>query len=449
MPETVALIERVLASATPPGILDLSVLRDGDTWGAPARDAAREFPAHEVAPLVRLLSTLGPQKPSKSWRRSVLEATSFQTARELLREWLRLAANADIVPPDEHAQLGFSGAMLFAHGNDDLVRSAVFAAQELPHEEWVPELLGILARRGAATSGGQAMTGALALSVASASVDSLAGRASPADKMVLAELFEDLSRRDLVRRIGKYLGLDEDVIAQRDQAIRRAKAAAVRQKADPAPREARAAMDVLVRIHFAPLLKQHGFKARGRTFRRISPDRVDVVAIGSFGLDQFALSYGTRFSTSWPPQDPAHLNEASLDIRHAEQHGIAPDEVQALAKRLSSIIIPFLDSMGRYELVRSYVENGTGAPAGSRGIDGWMGPPAWGFLGLLALAVKDRPAAVTFLTKKYDFTQGLFESNPSYGAELDIWRESLKRAVDLPDSLETGGFGGRADEDTL
>lgn len=438
LPETLNLIERVLSAAMPPDILDLAVLRDGDGWGPAAREAAQAFPAEAIAPLVRVLTGLGPGKPGKGWYGKIPACTSTPEARGLLRQWLTLAAHTDIVPPDEHAKVGDSGAMLFAMGNDDLVRTVVFATRELPDEEWVPGLLGVLARRGAATSGVPGMTGALALSVAGAAVETLAARSTPEDLAVLHELFEDLTRRDLVKRVAKHLGLDEEVAIRRDRELRRAKAAAVSRKADPAPREARAAMDVLIRRHFAPLLKHHGFNARGRTYRRVCPDRVDVIAIGSTGLDRFGVSYGTRFTTSWPAMEPSEINESGTDIRRSEMHGIAPDDVQKLSDRLLHVIVPFLDSMGRYEFVKAFAENEAGAPADSTGIAGQKGPMMWGVLGLLALAAGDRNSAVHLLTLKRDFIRGLRERDGRYEFELGVWTAYLETASNMPGAPTSG-----------
>ncbi|ASN19887.1 DUF4304 domain-containing protein [Arthrobacter sp. YN] len=431
MPETLALIERVLAAATPPDILDLSIIRDGDGWGVPAREAALRFPSGEIAPLVRLLTSLGPAKPGKSWRKKVAEELTHTSPSLLLTEWLKLASDTDIVAPDEHAVLGFAGAMLFAHGNDDLVRASVFAAQELSNDQLGSGVLGVLARRGAASSGVPGMTGALALSVASAALESLAGRLTENDRAELNELFEDLTRRDMVRRIAKYLGLSQERVEQRDKLLRRSKAGAVRAKADPAQRRARAAMDAIIRSQFAPILKARGFKPTGRTFRRVSSDRVDVVAIGSFGMNQFAWSYGTRFVTTWPPREPADINEAGLDIRLVEESGISPTDVRLAADKLDGTILPFLDSLGSYELVRAYVEHNTGAPAESRCIAGRGTPIA--FLGLWALSVGDRATAMKVLRTAIDFREALTLSNSFYANELEHWKVSFEAATALPE----------------
>jgi hypothetical protein len=435
VPEARTHVRRVLAMATPPDVLDLSLLHDGDAWAGPAREAARSARADDIAAMVRQLGELGPRRPSLAWRQAVADAAAPRAARDLLHRWLRLAADTDVVPPDEHAVLGFSGGMLFAHGNDDLVRAAVLATEELREEPWVPEVLGILARRGAAVSGVPGMPLALALKVAGAAVDTLAARGTRADREVLEQLLEDLTRRDLVRRVGAHLGR-EDEADRREEQLRRTKAAAVRRKADPAPRQARAALDVLVRRHLAPALRQHGFTGSGRTLRRLQTDRVDAVAIRSGG-PRFRVTYGTRFDASHPADEPypverKKIADSDLDIRHIEDVGVSEVDLNLFAVRLSSVIIPFLDGLGRYELVLSYVEHGTGSPPGSKQLEGHLCPATSGFLGLLALEAGDRHKAIEFLTGRLDFEQALsVASGDRDRTSLNFWRGHHKGAQRL------------------
>jgi hypothetical protein len=97
VPETQELARRVLVAASPPELLDLTLLREhGDGWGGPAREAARQAPSEAVAPLVRLLGELGPRKPSRTWLAAVSSALAAESAYDLLRRWLELAADADV-----------------------------------------------------------------------------------------------------------------------------------------------------------------------------------------------------------------------------------------------------------------------------------------------------------------------------------------------------------------
>ena len=79
VPQTQELARRVLVAASPPELLDLTLVRDGDQWGAAARAAARQVPADAVAPLVRLLGELGTRKPSRTWLAAVSSALADRT----------------------------------------------------------------------------------------------------------------------------------------------------------------------------------------------------------------------------------------------------------------------------------------------------------------------------------------------------------------------------------
>ena len=145
---------------------------DGD-GGQAAREAARARSADDIAPLVRRLGELGARSPSDAWLRGTANALESAAAKELLQDGLQLAANTRIVPREEED--ASSGGRLLVPGNEDLVRAAVLATRLLSTEEWVPDVLGVLAR-GAATSGIPGVTSSLRLKVASAAVDTLAAR---------------------------------------------------------------------------------------------------------------------------------------------------------------------------------------------------------------------------------------------------------------------------------
>lgn len=429
VPETQELARRVLVAASPPDLLDLTLLREhGDGWGGPAREVAREAPGEAVAPLVRLLGELGTRKPSGTWLAAVSSALTAEPAQDLLRRWLELAADADVVPLRPDTTVALSGGMLFCRGNDDLVRAAVLASRLLD-EAWVPGVLGVLARRGAATSGAPGMTEALALKVASAAVATLAARGTPGDREVLEQLLEDLSRRDLVRRVGAALGRDEEA-ARRDDELRRTKAAAVRRKADPAPRQDRAAVDALLRGHVTPVLRGRGFTGSGRTLRRFHDDRVDLVSLGS-SEDHLSVTYGTWFDGAHPPDDPFpvsrdRVRSHHLDIRLAEHFTASPEELARFANRLDDVVLPFLDTLGRYELVVALAEHGAGAPDGALQLEGAPSPATSGFLGLLALSVGDRERAERHLEARVVFEETeAYEPDP---ASIAFWRRHLERA---------------------
>lgn len=431
-------VRRALAAAAPPDLLDLSLIGGGDGWGEPAREAARARAASEIAPLVRRLGELGPRKPTQRWLRGTADALRPTGAADLLRRWLELAAFTDAVPPDE--TVSFSGGMLFTRGNEDVVRAAVIATRLLPTHPWIPEVLGVLARRGAATSGQPGMTASLSLKVASAAIDTLAVRQTPEDRKVLEHLLEDLSRRDLVKRVGDALG-QEALAAERDEALRREKAAAVRRKADPAPRQTRAAVDILLRRHLAPALRRNGYKGSGRTWRRFHDDRVDVIALGS-SEDRLHLSYGVRFDAAHPSDEPHQVDRAKpydyhLDVRISETWSTTGSELDRCAQHLASTVMPFLDTFARYELARSYLEHGVGTPAGAMSLNNPDSPASWGVLGLLAAAAGDRHAAVEYLSRRLAAEESWADASwrsadDRADAHVAFWRAQLTKARDLP-----------------
>lgn len=438
VPQLRLLVRRVTAAAAPPDVLDLALVRGGDAWGGLARERARAMPADDVAPLVRRLGELGSRQPSQAWLRGIDEALRPVAARDLLKSWLGLAADADVVPPDE--VVVSSGKMLFAPGNEDVVRAAVLATRLLPSVSWVPQVLGVLARRGAATSGVPGKNASLALKVASAAVDTLAARGTPADLLVLEQLLADLSRRDLVKRVGAALG-QQSRAAERNTELRRTKAAAVSHKADPAPRRARASVDALIRQHLGPALRRHGFQGSGRTWRRLHPDRVDVIAPGSSG-DWIDLSYGTRFDAVHPDGEPYPVDRAKtryyhLDIWRAEHWKATALDLDLCACHLEAAIVPFLDSLGRYELARSYLEQGAGFPGETETTGSMDSPVARGVVGMLALAAGDRATAVDRLARRLEFAESMLASADAQDrdhcyAEAQFWRDNLDAADRLP-----------------
>lgn len=429
VPQLRLAVRRVLSVAAPPDVLDLSLVRSGDAWGDRALEVARRIPPADVTAFVRQLAGLGDRRPSKAWLAAAEQSLQAPGARELLRAWLELAADTDIVPAD--GVTTFAGTMLFAPGNEDVVRAAVHATVVVPDGEWVPPVLGVLARRGAATSGAAGMTAPLALKVASAAVAALETRGKAADRRELEDLFEDLSRRDLVRRIGRALGWP-DRAAERDTTLRRAKSAAVRRKADPGPALRRAEVDVLIRRHLGPVLREVGFRGSGRTWRRFHLDRVDVIAVGS-SEDLIGLEFGCRFNAAHPGDEPYAVARERvlayhLDVRHVHDLRATPVDLDVCGTYIRSVVVPFLDSMGRYELVVAYIESGAGAPGGESLTSNPGSPAASAMLGMLATEAGDREHAVDHLTRYCTFN----ESAGVTPSIVEHWRAQLRRARALP-----------------
>lgn len=81
-------VTRAIAAATPPDLLDLSPLQDGDAWVDQARDKACSHASEEVGPLVRALAQLGAGRASAAWLRAAEASLRPAAARQLLTSWL-------------------------------------------------------------------------------------------------------------------------------------------------------------------------------------------------------------------------------------------------------------------------------------------------------------------------------------------------------------------------
>lgn len=417
--EVLLRVRAVLRSTIPPGLLDLSALGDGDRWAEPAREVARALPADAIAPLVRLLSGLGPRRPAQSWWRAVEEALRPTPAAALVEGWLREAEVADTVPPDPRRL--DAGAMLFAPGAEDVVRATVLAARLLDEERVPAHRLGALVRRAAATTSGvPGMTASLALRVAGAGVESLAARGGPTDVAVLEELLEDLTRRDLVRKVGAALSREGEGQA-RSSEIEKAKARTAARAADPAPRRERAAHATQVRRALTPVLRPLGFTASGGTWRRRHDDRVDVVAVGLRDGD-LELEYGTWFDAAHPPDEAWHVpadqvRSWHLDVRVISNHGPVDTAVGRLAEHVHKVVVPFVDGLSRWELVRAWLDHDTGTPRGA------TPSPRREHLGLLALHVGDADVARQRIAAHVE----MLERSPSNGDQGDALRSERQR----------------------
>ena len=261
-------VRRVVASASHPELLDLSLLVDGDSWAGPAREAARAAPAEAVAPLVRLLGCLGPGKPSARWLREVEATLRTPAARAVLKSWIVLAAEAEVVPEWPGGDLADCPGTLFVHTNTDVVRAAAWATSRLTDEDWPLQALETLARRGAGHNGLAGFPQALSLKVATAAVEVLIARGGAPEQRVLGTLLQDLTRRELLRKIGKALDRQEEVKAREVELVAE-RAREQRRRANLTTPKARSAMDSLLRAHFGPTLRERGFTGGPRTWRRV------------------------------------------------------------------------------------------------------------------------------------------------------------------------------------
>ena len=120
------------------------------------------------------------------------------------------------------------------------------------------------------------------------------------------------------------------------------------------------------------------------------------------------------------------MRSQHLDIRLAEHFTATPDEVARFADRLGDVVVPFLDTLGRYELVVAFAEHGAGSPDGALQLEGAPSPATSGFLGLLALSVGDHERAVRHLQARVVFEETeAYEPDPEC---IEFWRRHLERA---------------------
>lgn len=444
---------RLLAQFLPAGVLDLSVVQDGDNWAEPARLAARSSDPVAVEGLVRLLGELGHRAPTRAWGSAMTAVLAEQDPRQLLGTWLQLAAHteetSELVPNAPYTRL-------FAPGNDDLVRAAVFAVRYLPeHEPFPVEELGMLVRRGAATRPGHrdpvaeelaskpSSTESFALRVATASIDTLGAASRPECVLELERLMEDVTRRDLVRRIGALLGEAGVQRAQeRERELRRVKAAAVRRKADPRPREVRAEVDKLLRRHLGPTLRGLGFRVSGRTWRRSSESQVEVISITSSGTS-IRAECGVLLHACQPEgypgyrRDPARAQafQTHLVLRDRAVEA-EPVTLDRLADWLSAVAVPFLEGLAERSRVTESLLGGIGIPVSHDGEPLALenGEQVTTILGALALAEGDFVGAEGWFEEYRALIAERFSDEYAVYAHAvgDFWEDRLREMRQNP-----------------
>lgn len=425
---------RLLASFLPPGVLDLTAVQDGDEWAERARQLARAHPIDDVEPLIRHLALLGHKAPSQTWQRQLQEVLRPAANRVLIREWVG-AARETGVAEDGH---------LYAPSNEDLVRAAVIASRSMDVTEVPSEVLGALVRQGAETR--PPSTESLALRVASAAVDTLAQRGADGDFAELERLLDDISRRDLLKRIGAALGPEAVTRAEkRDTDLKKEKAAAVRAKASPIPKILRSEVDRMLEERVNGTMRELGFRKSGRTWRRWVQGRVELIDFYSSDL-YMSVQYGVLFEGFHPEdgpamqRDPKRVKPFELDLLVSDTGWYAEEEVlDLLAERVRTEIVRFLQRCGDRTALFELLLHGVGLPqVVDRGdprfretdysVSLRRRPAQSGLLlGALACLDGDRAGAESWLGADDRQVDPL--SHHATASEIDYWRE---RAAALP-----------------
>lgn len=418
-------IRALVAASSPGGLLDLSVVQEGDAWAEPARaamvaHAGRWEGVQDV--LAHLASTRG-SKPTKAWAvraAQLLEAHS--DAASLFQELLELVLEIEVVPtPDVVA---WPPRWLLAPGNETLLKGAAWSLRFVCGD-WVVPLLGRLALRGAARSPDDIVTTPLSASVANAAVDTLIALATAEGEAELRRLLYELRRRDLLKRIAAALDESPAETASRDEAIRREKKRAVREKANPRPAAEQRDASTRVRTELAPRLWDLGFTSRsGRTFWRRHVDRIEVLHVAS-KRGVLSVEAGVWFAAPRRRREPP-IPDGELCPSFAQcdlQTRLAPDDLADSALRAEGWFLRFEDRAGVLAfLLSDENEDVAGAP-GSPVRDwliGYLAPHA----GRPELAAEHLGRAAAFYREQLEARRDLAPGDMT--PDWESWVEGLE-----------------------
>ena len=294
VPELRQRTRTLLAAQAPGQLLDLSTIAVVDGWGTGARMAFEAAVAEEPA-LAALLPRLGEVRtvrPTATWTRAVeILVSGSAVAATLLHDLLTPVPTLDLTPTrtvGPHDDLDWSASTwLVTPGNAVLLRGAALATAYVDDpvlvERFVP-LLGLLVLRGAARHPQRFVTVAQCAPLASGALEALVSRHATGDRRATEQLRllgEDLTRRDLLKRLHAALGTDPVAARQQNARVAEEKRRVQARKGNPLPKRQRADLARLVRAEVAPTLREAGFAVpRGMTFLRTQEGHQDAVVIG-------------------------------------------------------------------------------------------------------------------------------------------------------------------------
>jgi hypothetical protein len=376
-------IRALIAANVPGGLLDLSIVDEGDAWAEPALAILGLHAGHweGVQEVLAHFASVRGSKPTKTWTARMAELLDAHPgAASLSRELLELVLEVDVVStPDA---VPWPPRWLLAPGNETLLKGAAWSLRLTPGD-WVVPLLGRLTLRGSARSPDDAVTTPLSAAVASAALDSLIALGSGEARDELRRLLSELRRRDLVKRIAAALDEPGPETASRDAVLRREKQRAVRAKADPRPPQAQRDATRRVRTELAPRLWELGFTTRkGRTFWRHHSDRVEVIHVASH-RGELSVEVGVWFRAprrSHPP--PAHNGDLYPDTAHCDLRAyVDADDLAQSAVHAETWFLRWEDRGGVLTFLLSDADEGmfVGGAPGSPGRDlliGYLAPKA-------------------------------------------------------------------------
>jgi hypothetical protein len=210
------LVERLIASSAPGGLLDLTVIELGDRFGEPARAVLTGLTVGwdgVVSALAHLGEPRGGVAPAR-WRARNAVLVQDEHYVDLVRTLLQLAATTEATPGDA-AVHGFDvpDRFLFRPGNELVVRAGLWATRDVEHGDWIVPVASALCERAAEEVMGVDGVRSLCPKVAYVAADVLVERGAGPE---LRALIERVVRPDVLRRLAPD---DPELVKERMRAI--------------------------------------------------------------------------------------------------------------------------------------------------------------------------------------------------------------------------------------
>jgi hypothetical protein len=212
------LVERLIASSAPGGLLDLTVIELGDRFGEPARAVLTGLSVAWdglVPALAHLGEPRGGRAPAR-WRTRNAALTTDADYVDLVRTLLQLAATTEATPGDQ-AVHGFDvpSRFLFRPGNELIVRAAVWATRDVEEGDWIVPVVSGLCERAAEEVTSVDGLRAMSPKVAYAAADILVERGARSE---LRALVGKVVRPDVLRRLAPH---DPALVEERMRVVAR------------------------------------------------------------------------------------------------------------------------------------------------------------------------------------------------------------------------------------
>lgn len=294
VPEMRARVIASISRHSPPDLLDLSAIAENDTWG-PAALAILQAAATDGIDVRSLLGCLtvasSATAPTARWLAATDPVIASPGTREAIENLVRLLVDLDL---DDQR-------VFVAAGNDSIARAAIWALGQGDVAPTDIDLLQRVASRCSRTNGKPYATEALCGKAVGAAITVLdqiqqdEGSHAPAARRALTELWSNVDRGDVLKRIGRALGRSDDGIAERVAEAKRTKSVAKSARINPQPAGRSKGLTEVIDEDLTVRLRRQGFDDRSRrTFRRHHPTHSDVVTI-SVAAGEIRLGFGIGF----------------------------------------------------------------------------------------------------------------------------------------------------------